>query len=259
MWRRTSCFHWIWIIQHSTSLCRPDLPQTCPADMFIRITLTRQNLLNTCRSGQQALWFPPLRIWQNSWLPIFKNGRYGDNRIRQEETTQQMHTCLFTSDLRVDGMAYGFYEINLKNPRVIGHEVIPACSMVGWWLYLKASLDFLYPTMNRIVIQLSKIWWRPLWTIISPCRISRESEPGSDFKKNASLLPVATFQQEVSIQIWKFRHSFSGNKDICRPEWYSRNFIVIPGIKRMVEVEPLTFSPADNLPPHDKPIFGKNR
>ncbi len=51
-----------------------------------------------------------------------QDGRYGDARILQEATAQQMHSQLFTHDPRVSGMAYGFIEMHLNNQRILAHS-----------------------------------------------------------------------------------------------------------------------------------------
>ncbi len=50
-----------------------------------------------------------------------QNGAYGDNRILEEATAQQMHQQLFTHDPRIDGMAYGFFENTVNGLRIISH------------------------------------------------------------------------------------------------------------------------------------------
>lgn len=51
-----------------------------------------------------------------------QDGQYGDNRILTQETSQLMHTQLFSHDPRVPGNAYGFWEQRLNNLRIIGHS-----------------------------------------------------------------------------------------------------------------------------------------
>lgn len=48
-------------------------------------------------------------------------GKYGENRILEEETARQMQTLLFTPDKHVNGNAHGFWELKLNNLRTIGH------------------------------------------------------------------------------------------------------------------------------------------
>jgi hypothetical protein len=50
-----------------------------------------------------------------------QNGKYGENRILEEETAKMMHTQLFTHDPRVDGNAHGFWEMTYNNLRTITH------------------------------------------------------------------------------------------------------------------------------------------
>ncbi len=50
-----------------------------------------------------------------------QDGRYGNARILQEQTAQQMHRTLFRMDDRVNGFAYGFFERSTNGHRLIGH------------------------------------------------------------------------------------------------------------------------------------------
>jgi CubicO group peptidase (beta-lactamase class C family) len=48
-------------------------------------------------------------------------GAYGEARILQEATARQMQSRLFGHDPRLNGWAYGFYEMSQNGQRVIGH------------------------------------------------------------------------------------------------------------------------------------------
>lgn len=50
-----------------------------------------------------------------------QHGRFGDRRILEEATARRMHSLLHTSDPRLPGMAYGFYQSDFRGERVIGH------------------------------------------------------------------------------------------------------------------------------------------
>jgi CubicO group peptidase (beta-lactamase class C family) len=50
-----------------------------------------------------------------------QHGKYGENRILEEETAKLMHTQLFSHDPRVDGNAYGFWEMTYNNLRALVH------------------------------------------------------------------------------------------------------------------------------------------
>jgi CubicO group peptidase (beta-lactamase class C family) len=51
-----------------------------------------------------------------------QEGRYGDTTILQPATAQEMHRRHYTSDPRLHGMAYGFWERNVNGQRVILHN-----------------------------------------------------------------------------------------------------------------------------------------
>lgn len=50
-----------------------------------------------------------------------QNGQYNDVEILNKETTQLMHSTLFTHDPRLSGNAHGFWEWKYNNLRTIGH------------------------------------------------------------------------------------------------------------------------------------------
>jgi CubicO group peptidase (beta-lactamase class C family) len=50
-----------------------------------------------------------------------QNGRYGDVRILEESTAEEMHQRQFAHHPRLDGMAYGFYEQTINGERTIQH------------------------------------------------------------------------------------------------------------------------------------------
>jgi Beta-lactamase len=54
-------------------------------------------------------------------LAHLQNGRLGDARILSEQTAEQMHSQLFTSDARIPGMAYGFFESIINGHRILSH------------------------------------------------------------------------------------------------------------------------------------------
>jgi CubicO group peptidase (beta-lactamase class C family) len=52
-----------------------------------------------------------------------QSGRYGDIRILEENTTEQMHReILFNNDPRVSGMLHGFYDLTDSGQYTIGHS-----------------------------------------------------------------------------------------------------------------------------------------
>jgi CubicO group peptidase (beta-lactamase class C family) len=51
-----------------------------------------------------------------------QEGRYGDTTILQPATVQEMHRRQYTSDPRLHGMAYGFWERNVNGHRILLHN-----------------------------------------------------------------------------------------------------------------------------------------
>ncbi len=50
-----------------------------------------------------------------------QKGRFGDERILNEETAELMQSVHFQHDTRLNGMCYGFYEMSRNGIRLIGH------------------------------------------------------------------------------------------------------------------------------------------
>jgi len=57
----------------------------------------------------------------NFMIAHLQLGRFGDQRILEEETARQMHSQLYTPDPRLPGMDYGFYESEVHGQHIIGH------------------------------------------------------------------------------------------------------------------------------------------
>ncbi|NYZ77070.1 serine hydrolase [Candidatus Micrarchaeota archaeon] len=57
----------------------------------------------------------------NFMIAHLQNGRFGDNRILEEETAREMHSAQFVADPRLPSMCYGFYEGKFNGMRVIQH------------------------------------------------------------------------------------------------------------------------------------------
>jgi len=54
-------------------------------------------------------------------MAYLNNGLYNKTRILKPETVKLMQRQHYTYDPRIAGMCYGFYEIDITTPRVIGH------------------------------------------------------------------------------------------------------------------------------------------
>jgi len=75
----------------------------------------------------------------NFMIAHLQNGIYGNSRILQNATAEQMHTQLFTNDPRVNGNAHGFWEMNLNSLRILYHYGLTSSF---------ASFLFLLPEQN---------------------------------------------------------------------------------------------------------------
>lgn len=78
----------------------------------------------------------------NFMLAHLQDGRFGETRILQEATAQQMHGQLFTQDPRLAGNAHGFWESTDNGQRVLFHPGDHNTSMTGLWLLPDHDLGF---------------------------------------------------------------------------------------------------------------------
>jgi len=75
----------------------------------------------------------------NFMIAHLQNGIYGNSRILQNATAEQMHSRLFTNDPKVNGNAHGFWEMNLNDQRILYHYGLTSSF---------ASFLFLLPEQN---------------------------------------------------------------------------------------------------------------
>src|SRR5579871_5615124 len=57
----------------------------------------------------------------NFMMAHLQDGKFGDKQILKPETVKQMHSRIFGTDDRLNGMAHGFYEETRNGHRIIGH------------------------------------------------------------------------------------------------------------------------------------------
>ena len=57
----------------------------------------------------------------NFMIAHLQNGQFGSVQILRPETATLMHSRLFGTDDRMNGMAHGFYEESANGHRIIGH------------------------------------------------------------------------------------------------------------------------------------------
>lgn len=82
------------------------------------------------------------RDMANFMLAHLQDGRFGEIRILQEATAEQMHSQLFTQDPRLAGNAHGFWESTENGQRVLSHGGDHNTSMAGLWLLPDHDLGF---------------------------------------------------------------------------------------------------------------------
>jgi CubicO group peptidase (beta-lactamase class C family) len=188
-----------------------------------------------------------------------QNGRYGDRRIMQEATAEQMHSRLFTNDPRVNGMAYGFWEMNQDNPRAIGHGgdtilfhtllvLIPESNL---GLFISANEEASEPAVYEL-FQAFMDHYYPVPPLPVPEAVSGFEENASQFSGGyrptrsayTNFEKAGTLFQEVQVSPGP-----NSTLTMSQPGF---------GSEQWVEVEPLSFSPADGLPSQDGRVFGRD-
>ncbi|MGH3147256.1 MAG: serine hydrolase domain-containing protein, partial [Rubrobacter sp.] len=64
-----------------------------------------------------------------------QDGRYGDARILQEETAKEMHRRHFSHDPKVNGIGYGFMEMDRNGQRIVMHGGETSWTRTALWLF----------------------------------------------------------------------------------------------------------------------------
>jgi CubicO group peptidase (beta-lactamase class C family) len=119
-------------------------------------------------------------------LAHLQNGLLGANRILSEETTQQMHSQLFSPDPRLPGMAYGFMEDNLNGQHLLMHDGDTTFFNTGLYLIPDQNLGIFIATnapggniTRDMLIQKFMDRYYPLAS--GPAALTQASAPAADF------------------------------------------------------------------------------
>ncbi|HWR25811.1 MAG TPA: serine hydrolase domain-containing protein [Methanosarcina sp.] len=188
-----------------------------------------------------------------------QNGSYGNRRILQEATAQQMHSRLFTNDPRVNGMTYGFWEIRQDNPRAIGHG--------GDTILFHTLLVLIPADKTGIFISSNELAAEPavhelLQTFMDryyPTQLSPIPEPVPSFEKNASLF--AGSYRPTRSAYTNFEKLASLFQEIQVSQGPNSTLITSQlgqGSKKWVEIEPFVFHRADSLPSEEILVFSED-
>jgi CubicO group peptidase (beta-lactamase class C family) len=190
-----------------------------------------------------------------------QDGRYGNASILDEATAKQMHSQLFTNDPKVNGMAYGFWEMNKHNPRAIGHGgdtilfhtllvLIPESNL---GLFISANEQSSEPAVYELLQTFMDHYY--------PVPPSPVPEPIPGFEENISQFSGSyrptrsayTNFEKVSVLFQEIQVSPSpgSNSTLTMSQ-------LAQGPEQWVEVEPLVFRPADGLPSQDGRVFGRD-
>ncbi|TEU06772.1 MAG: class A beta-lactamase-related serine hydrolase, partial [Candidatus Aminicenantes bacterium] len=173
-----------------------------------------------------------------------QNGKYGENRILEEETAKLMHTRLFTHDPRVDGNAHGFWEMTYNNLRTISHggdtllfhsmlSIVPEKNL-GLFVSFN-SVGGSWPVYDNFIKTFLNHYY--------PAPELADIEPPRDFKKRVSrLIGSYGVTRVVSTTYEKLMALMMVAKVEATED--SALLITMPmglGSKQWVEVEPLVF------------------
>jgi len=173
-----------------------------------------------------------------------QNGKYGENRILEEETAKLMHTQLFTHDPRVDGNAHGFWEMTYNGLRTISH---------GGDTFLFHSLLSIIPEKNLgLFVSFNSVGgsWPVYDNFIKtflnhyyPAPELADIEPPRDFKRRVSRLIGSYGVTRVAETTYE---KLMGLMMTVKVEVTEDNTLLIAmpmglGSTQWVEVEPLVF------------------
>lgn len=187
-----------------------------------------------------------------------QDGRYGDNRILQESTAKKMHSQLFTNDPKVNGWAYGFWEMELNGQRIIMHGGDTILFHTFLVLLPDSDLGIFISCNERAgepaVGELLKTFIDRYYPITPPHK--PESIPG--FRKNVSSFAGSyrmtrsayTNFEKVSVLFMEAQVSAGANDTLTISGPLESN--------QWVEVAPLVFRPAGGLPSSEELVFGKD-
>jgi len=187
-----------------------------------------------------------------------QHGKYGENRILEEETAKLMHSQLFTHDLRVDGNAHGFWEMTYNNIRTIVH---------GGDTFLFHSLLSIVPEKN-LGLFISFNSFGGSWPVYDnflkaflnhyyPAPELADAEPPGDFKKRASRFIGSYGVTRIAETTYEKLMGLMMTVKVEAAE-DSTLLITMPmglGSKQLVEVEPLVFREVGG---QDKVVFREN-
>ena len=188
-----------------------------------------------------------------------QKGRYDNTSILDEATAKQMHSQLFTNDPKVNGMAYGFWEIRLNNQSMIlhggdtilFHTILVLIPESNLGLFISANEQSSEPA----VYELLQTFMDRNYPVPPP----PVPEPIPEFEENVSQFSGSyrptrsayTNFEKLGALFQEIQVSSGPNSTLTMSQ---------PGLgqEQWVEVEPLVFSPAAGLPSQDGRVFGRD-
>ena len=184
-----------------------------------------------------------------------QGGRYNDpnhseRRILKESTAQQMHNTLYTPDPRLNGTAYGLFDMSENGQRTLGHT---------GYLPPMNSLLLLLPDQNLGVFVVYNSdgggeltsqhsgFQRAFFDHYYPASIIAPIQPPADFAERADRFVGLYNTSSLYTTLVKIAGLFGGGytTEISNPGDGSLLFTLMGQEKRFVEVEPLYFRQVD--------------
>ena len=194
-----------------------------------------------------------------------QSGRYGDRRIMEEATAERMHSQLFSNDPKVSGMAYGFWEMEQNNQRMILHGgdtilfhtqlvLLPERSL-GLFVSYNSPSGESGEQAGRDLLRAFMDHYYPLAAVDMPKSISGSGENLTHFvgSYRPARSAFRTFEKAGTLfsQV-KVSTGPNGTLSIAQPG---------QAAKQWIEVEPSVFWPADGIgdkASSERLVFGKD-
>lgn len=180
------------------------------------------------------------------------NGELNGNRIMSAETMELAHSKLFSSDPRVNGMAYGFYEKTYNGFRVVGHGGDTMQFHTDMAVDKENNLGIFVSYMTTVSNKARNNFVGQIYDHFFPDDVE-PIEPPSDFAERAGKYAGSwTFWRRNVSTIEKMFGLLSGGIDVIPTE---NNTLLVTGPyapRQFVEVGENLFRQVDG---HDRIVF----
>jgi CubicO group peptidase (beta-lactamase class C family) len=113
------------------------------------------------------------------------NGRYKDTWVLKEKTALLMHQRHFGMDERLNGICYGFFQMNRNNQRIIGHDGATSFFMTQMALLLEKNVGLFVSTNSSGGGKLAEALYKAFLDRYYPVPPVSSVKPPADFMKRA--------------------------------------------------------------------------